>query len=74
MHMSSLLQPNTWLRTLLTCSTDPDNNGYTMINRKFARQLGYVDMDGNPTQARPFKLAVQDVESGAQETVTGINV
>lgn len=45
-----------------------------MINRKFARQLGYVDMDGNPTQARPFKLAVQDVESGAQETVTGINV
>lgn len=50
------------------------NAGHTLITRSFARQLGLVDMDGNPTQAYSRTIRVQGVVAGAFEMIKTLNI
>lgn len=50
------------------------NAGCTLISRSFARQLGLVDMHGNPTQAYSRKIRVQGVVAGAFEMIKTLNL
>lgn len=50
------------------------NAGCTLITRSFARQLGLVDMHGNPTQAYSRTIRVQGVVAGAAETIKTLNI
>ena len=50
------------------------NAGYTLITRSFARQLGLVDMHGNPTQSYSRTIKVRGVVAGAVETLKTLNI
>ncbi len=50
------------------------NAGHTLITRSFARQLGLVDMHGNPTQAYSRTIRVQGVVAGAFEMIKTLNI
>lgn len=50
------------------------NAGCTLITRSFARQLGLVDMHGNPTQAYSRTIRVQGVVAGAFEVIKTLNI
>lgn len=50
------------------------NAGHTLITRSFARQLGLVDMHGNPTQAYSRTIRVQGVVAGAFEIIKTLNI
>lgn len=50
------------------------NAGCTLITRSFARQLGLVDMHGNPTQAYSRTIRVQGVVAGAFEMIKTLNI
>lgn len=53
---------------------DTGNAGCTLITRSFARQLGLVDMHGNPTQAYSRQIRVQGVVAGAFEMIKTLNI
>lgn len=53
---------------------DTGNAGCTLITRSFARQLGLVDMHGNPTQAYSRTIRVQGVVAGAFEMIKTLNI
>ena len=50
------------------------NAGHTLITRSFARQLGLVDMHGNPTQSYSRTIKVRGVVAGAVETIKTLNI
>lgn len=50
------------------------NAGHTLITISFARQLGLVDMHGNPTQAYSRTIRVQGVVAGAFEMIKTLNI
>lgn len=50
------------------------NAGCTLITRSFARQLGLIDMHGNPTQAYSRSIRVQGVVAGAVEMIKTLNI
>ena len=50
------------------------NAGCTLITKSFARQLGLVDMHGNPTQAYSRTIRVQGVVAGAFELIKTLNI
>ena len=50
------------------------NAGCTLITRSFARQLGLIDMHGNPTQAYSRTIRVQGVVAGAFEMIKTLNI
>lgn len=50
------------------------NGGCTLITRRFARQLGLVDMHGNPSQAYSRSIRVQGVVAGAFEMIKTLNI
>lgn len=50
------------------------NAGCTLITRSFARQLGLLDMHGNPTQAYSRTIRVQGVVAGAFEMIKTLNI
>lgn len=50
------------------------NAGCTLITKSFARQLGLVDMHGNPTQAYSRTIKVQGVVAGAFELIKTLNI
>lgn len=50
------------------------NEGCTLITKRFARHLGLVDCDGNPTQALLPRCGVQGVVAGATEWLPQINI
>ena len=50
------------------------NGGCTLITRRFARQLGLVDMHGNPSQAYSRTIRVQGVVAGAFEMIKTLNI
>ncbi|KAL3163201.1 hypothetical protein ABBQ32_009604 [Trebouxia sp. C0010 RCD-2024] len=53
---------------------DTGNAGCTLITKSFARQLGLVDMHGNPTQAYSRTIKVQGVVAGAFELIKTLNI
>lgn len=50
------------------------NAGCTLITKSFARQLGLIDMHGNPTQAYSQTIRVQGVVAGAVEMIKTLNI
>ena len=73
LRVSSLLQYNAcplYLRKTFFAG----NAGCTLITRSFARQLGLIDMHGNPTQAYSRTIRVQGVVAGAFEMIKTLNI
>lgn len=58
------------LRTALAAG----NAGCTLITTRFARQLGLVDMHGNPSQAYSRTIRVQGVVARAFEVIKTLNL
>lgn len=63
-----------WQILLVTALISAGNAGCTLITRSFARQLGLVDMHGNPTQAYSRTIRVQGVVAGAFEMIKTLNI